>query len=153
MYLIVRFFYIRICIIHILSCFVHLVCRAFLTWASGSEDVQTLPTSSTLNKSFYSINLVVAERNCLYVLDWRVDECFFFLSLRASRGILQILQSDWFRHSLWTAMSFLVFPPAIDFWFPSESRPVLKWYYLLYLDFSLHNNWPLFFSFIRRPRQ
>ena len=35
--------------------------------------MQTLPTSSTLNKLFYSINMVVAERNCLYVL----DECFF----------------------------------------------------------------------------
>ena len=30
--------YIFIWIIHILSCFVFLVCRAFLTWASGSED-------------------------------------------------------------------------------------------------------------------
>ena len=58
--------------------------------------VQTLPMSSSLIKSFYSINMVVAERNCLYVL----DECFSFVSLRAGRGILQILQSDWFRHSL-----------------------------------------------------
>ena len=37
MYLIVRFFF-YICIIHILACFVFLVCRAFLTWASDSED-------------------------------------------------------------------------------------------------------------------
>ena len=36
--------------------------------------VQTLPMSSSLIKPFYSINMVVAERNCLYVL----DECFFF---------------------------------------------------------------------------
>ena len=38
MYLIVRFFHICICIIHILSCFVFLVCRTFSTWDSGSED-------------------------------------------------------------------------------------------------------------------
>ena len=36
--------------------------------------------------------------------------------------------------------AFLVFPPTIDFGFTSESRPVLKWYCLVYLDFSLHNN-------------
>ena len=46
MYVIVRFFYICICIIHILSCFVFLVSRAFLTWASGLEDCAN---TSTLN--------------------------------------------------------------------------------------------------------
>ena len=82
-------------------------------------------------------------------LDWRVDDrmLFFSLSLRAGRGIFQILQSDWCRHSLWTTMSFLVFSPLLIFASNSESRPVLKWYCLLYLDFSLHNNWPLFIFF------
>ena len=54
MYVVVRLFYICICIIHILSCFVFLVSRAFLTRASGLEDCAN---TSTLNKLFYSILL------------------------------------------------------------------------------------------------
>ena len=83
--------------------------------------MQTLPMSSTLNKSFYSINMVVAERNCLYVL----DECFFLLSVCEQAAefskscnligfviLYELLCRSW------------SFPPLLIFGFTSESRPL-----------------------------
>ena len=46
------------CVIHILSCFVFLVCRAFLTWASGSEDCANTSHDSTLNKLFWLYSIL-----------------------------------------------------------------------------------------------
>ena len=50
--------YICACIIQILSCFVFLVCRAFLTWASGSEDCANTSYDSTLNKLFWLYSIL-----------------------------------------------------------------------------------------------
>ena len=75
-------------------------------------------------------------------------ECFFFLSVCEQAAefskscnligfviLYELLCRSW------------SFPPLLIFGFTSESRPLLKWYCLLYLDFRLHNNWPLFFFF------
>ena len=60
-FLIDKVSYICICIIHILSSFVFLICQAFLTWTSGSEVVQILPTSLKLNKLFYSVTIWLSK--------------------------------------------------------------------------------------------
>ena len=93
----------------------------------------------------------MAERNCLYVLDWRVNECFFFSVCEQAAEFSKSCNLIGFVILYELLCRSCSFPPLLILGFTSKSRPVLKWYRLLYLEFSLHNNWPFFFSFIRRP--
>ena len=109
--------------------------------------MQTLPTSSTLNKSFYSIPLTWLWPRGIVFTCW-IEEwmnVFFFSVCEQAAEFSKSCNLIGFVILYELLCRSCSFPPLLILGFTSESRPVLKWYCLLYLEFSLHNNWPFFF--------